>query len=300
MLPIVNAARLQPDWTVSSAAPVLSLAGGTLRATDGRPVTEALEPGLKVVLVLDGELRYQVRGGPAARVSGPLLHVSLCRDSLSMDHEFDARGALRFVSLRTPLAQLRQGFALEPDEIAGWLRAPGQARPYAETNLEVGRAMQALGHQMLACPAQGAIRRMYLTGKALELAAQAFMALRGESGEGGGGSGPAGGLSRADAERLHFARELVLRNLQQPPALPDLARAAGINVNKLTTGFRRLFGQSVYAFVREARMARAHAMLASGEITVSEAAYACGYTDSHFTKAFLRRYGVLPSRLASR
>ncbi|WP_373745158.1 helix-turn-helix transcriptional regulator, partial [Achromobacter insuavis] len=76
-------------------------------------------------------------------------------------------------------------------------------------------------------------------------------------------------------------------------------RRAGINVNKLTTGFRQLFGCSVYAFVREQRMAQAHALLAAGAMSVSEAAYACGYTDSHFSKAFQRRYGVLPSALAA-
>ena len=91
----------------------------------------------------------------------------------------------------------------------------------------------------------------------------------------------------------------MLASLQQPPTLPELARRAGINVNKLTTGFRQLFGCSVYAFVREQRMAQAHALLAAGEMSVSEAAYACGYTDSHFSKAFQRRYGVLPSALAS-
>jgi AraC family transcriptional activator of pyochelin receptor len=31
--------------------------------------------------------------------------------------------------------------------------------------------MQALGNQMLACPVQGALKRMYLSGKALELRA---------------------------------------------------------------------------------------------------------------------------------
>jgi AraC family transcriptional activator of pyochelin receptor len=47
-------------------------------------------------------------------------------------------------------------------------------------------------------------------------------------------------------------------------------------------------------------MEQAHALLAAGELSVSEAAYACGYTDSHFTKAFQRRYGMLPSSVAPR
>lgn len=289
------ATRPDLDWTVSAAAPAMSLAGGTLRFGQAERVQEHLDPGIKVVLVLDGDLRYSVRGAPATRVSGPSLHLSLCRDAMSMEHEFDAGRALRFVSLRTSLDQLRAAFAMEPAELAALLRAPRGGLPYADANLRVDHALLALGHQMLACPMQGALKRMYLSAKSLELAALAFNALRPAR------AGAAqSGLSRGDAERLHHARDLLLSDLQDPPSLPELARRAGVNVNKLTTGFRKLFGQSVYAFVRERRMEQAHALLAAGALTVSEAAYACGYTDSHFTKAFQRRYGVLPSSLASR
>ncbi|QVQ28503.1 helix-turn-helix transcriptional regulator [Achromobacter deleyi] len=273
----------------------MSLAGGTLRFGQAERVHEDLDPGLKLVLVLDGDLRYSVRGAPATHVSGPSLHLSLCQDPMDMVHEFGAGRALRFVSLRTSLDHLRGSFAMEPAELGSLLQAPRGQQPYADANLRVNDALLALGHQMLACSMQGALKRMYLSGKALELAALAFNALQ-PAREGGA----ACVLPRGDAERLHHARDLLLADLQEPPSLPELARLAGINVNKLTTGFRKLFGQSVYAFVRERRMEQAHAWLAAGALTVSEAAYACGYTDSHFTKAFQRRYGVLPSSLATR
>ncbi|CAB3912304.1 helix-turn-helix transcriptional regulator [Achromobacter ruhlandii] len=270
----------------------MSLAGGTLRFERGERVLEDLAPGLKLVLVLDGELRYRVPGAPAAQVSGPLLHLSLCRDPLRMEHEFGARRSLRFVSLRTSLEHLRESLSLEPADIAGLLRAPRDGAPYADANLRLAAPLQALGRQMLACPMQGALKRMYLSAKALELTALALGALQPAP-----AASTPGGPSRADVERLHHARDLLLADLQHPPTLPELARRVGVNVNKLTTGFRQLFGCSVYACVREQRMAQAHALLAAGEMSVSEAAYACGYTDSHFSKAFQRRYGVLPRAL---
>ncbi|MEB6660978.1 AraC family transcriptional regulator [Achromobacter ruhlandii] len=288
----MTASHPELDWAVPAATPAMSLAGGTLRFERGERVLEDLAPGLKLVLVLDGELRYRVPGAPAAQVSGPLLHLSLCRDPLRMEHEFGARRSLRFVSLRTSLEHLRESLSLEPADIAGLLRAPRDGAPYADANLRLAAPLQALGRQMLACPMQGALKRMYLSAKALELTALAL-----------GGLQPApaastpGGPSRADVERLHHARDLLLADLQHPPTLPELARRVGVNVNKLTTGFRQLFGCSVYACVREQRMAQAHALLAAGEMSVSEAAYACGYTDSHFSKAFQRRYGVLPRAL---
>ncbi|MFY3310584.1 helix-turn-helix transcriptional regulator [Achromobacter ruhlandii] len=280
------------DWAVPAATPAMSLAGGTLRFERGERVLEDLAPGLKLVLVLDGELRYRVPGAPAAQVSGPLLHLSLCRDPLRMEHEFGACRSLRFVSLRTSLEHLRESLSMEPADIAGLLRAPRDGAPYADANLRLAAPLQALGRQMLACPMQGALKRMYLSAKALELTALALGALQPPP-----AASTPDGPSRADVERLHHARDLLLADLQHPPTLPELARRVGVNVNKLTTGFRQLFGCSVYACVREQRMAQAHALLAAGEMSVSEAAYACGYTDSHFSKAFQRRYGVLPRAL---
>lgn len=271
--------------------PAMSLAGGTLRFGRDERVAERLEPGLKLVLVLDGDLRYSVHGAPATRLSGPALHLSLCQDAMGMEHEFGAHQALRFVSLRTGLDHLRDAFSMDPCQVAGLLRGPRNIASYAEANLRADRALEVLGHQMLACPAQGALKRMYLSAKALELTALALGALQPAP------AATSAGLSCADTECLHHARDLLAADLQHPPTLPELARRVGINVNKLTTGFRQLFGCSVYAFVREQRMARAHALLAAGAMGVSEAAYACGYTDSHFTKAFQRRYGVLPSAL---
>ncbi|WP_231570286.1 AraC family transcriptional regulator [Achromobacter sp. RTa] len=290
----MTALHPEPDWTVSAAMPAMSLAGGTLRFCRDERVQERLEPGLKLVLVLDGELRYSVCGAPARRVSGPLLHMSLCQDAMGMEHEFGAHKALRFISLRTGLEHLGDALRMAPEELAALLRAPG-GQAYADANLRVAPAMQALGNQMLACPVQGALRRMYLSGKALELTALALGALQPAP-----SVAPAHGMTRGDVERLHHARDLVAGNLQDPPSLPELARLAGVNVNKLTTGFRKLFGTSVYAYVRERRMEQAHALLAAGELSVSEAAYACGYTDSHFTKVFQRRYGTLPSSFAPR
>lgn len=288
----MTASHPELDWAVPAATPAMSLAGGTLRFERGERVLEDLAPGLKLVLVLDGELRYRVPGAPAAQVSGPLLHLSLCRDPLRMEHEFGARRSLRFVSLRTSLEHLRESLSLEPADIAGLLRAPRDGAPYADANLRLAAPLQALGRQMLACPMQGALKRMYLSAKALELTALALGALQPAP-----AASTPGGPSRADVERLHHARDLLLADLQHPPTLPELARRVGVNVNKLTTGFRQLFGCSVYACVREQRMAQAHALLAAGEMSVSEAAYACGYTDSHFSKAFQRRYGVLPRAL---
>ncbi|WP_252870723.1 helix-turn-helix transcriptional regulator [Bordetella trematum] len=275
------------DCALPASRPALAVAGGTLHFSGPRQVAESLEPGWKLVLVIDGAMRYCLPGGAPRSVNGPSLHQSLCREPLLLEHEFGLSGALRFVSLRSSFEELAPSCGLDPDQLAHRLGAA--AGPYAEQNRRAEPAMLAVGRQMLECPVPESLRSLYLSGKAMELAA---LALAGTT------EAPAGaGLSRVDRDRLQQARERLLADLQCPPTLPELAQAVGINVNKLTLGFRRLFGQSVYGYVREQRLQRAHALLAAGVMSVSEAAYACGYTDSHFTKAFRRRYGITPSEL---
>ncbi|AHV92785.1 helix-turn-helix transcriptional regulator [Bordetella holmesii] len=266
----------------------MQLAGGSLRFLRAERMPEALSPGWKLVLLLEGRLRYRVGGGRVTTVCGPAVHHSLCREPWSMEHEFDSQSQLRFVSVRLPLDALACSCGLDGDELAYRLGAGTDA--YAESNRAAPPGLMALARQMLDCPVPDALRELYLSAKASELAALSLAALLPRP--------ASSGLSPADCERLHQARDQLLAHLQQPPSLPALAAAVGINVNKLTSGFRRLFGQSVYAFVRQARMAQAHALLAEGRLTVSQAAYACGYTDSHFSKVFHLHYGVLPRDVA--
>lgn len=84
-----STAGARPDWSLTVAPPLVSIAGGTLHFERSLRVQEALAPGLKLVLVLDGDLRYSAAGESVATdISGPSLHLSLCRDASLLDHEF--------------------------------------------------------------------------------------------------------------------------------------------------------------------------------------------------------------------
>ena len=101
----------------------MSLAGGAMRLERQASVSEALDPGLKLVLMLDGELAYRVPGAAETRLAGPMLHLSLCRSPLRLEHEFGHRRELRFVSLRTSLDHLRDTLGIEPGDVGALLRA---------------------------------------------------------------------------------------------------------------------------------------------------------------------------------
>lgn len=109
---------------------------------------------------------------------------------------------------------------------------------------------------------------------------------------------PATTIPPRDRRPLQRARDLMIAELSYPWALDGLAREIGLTQKRLKTGFKAMYGYSVYAFLQEQRLLEARRSIESGEFTVTQAAMNVGYGNpSHFSQLFLRRFGVQPSRL---
>jgi AraC-like DNA-binding protein len=105
-------------------------------------------------------------------------------------------------------------------------------------------------------------------------------------------------LSPRDVERLEGVRTVLLARLAEPPSLAELARRAGFSETKLKCGFRSLFGTSVFAYLRQARLAEARRLLLGRGLNVTEVAQRVGYENpSKFAAAFRRQFGLSPSSL---
>lgn len=113
---------------------------------------------------------------------------------------------------------------------------------------------------------------------------------------------PAQAIPPRDRRPLQRVRDLLISELARPWTLDDLAREAGLTQKRLKSGFKRMYGFSVYAFLKEQRLLEARRLIESGELNVTQAAVVVGYTNpSHFSQLFLRRFGIQPSRaLATR
>lgn len=278
---------------MSSAS--VSVAGGALRFSQPVEVTEMVEPGLKLALVLSGQLTYRLPNELDVRVRGPEVYISLTDDPSTIWHQFDPTLSLQYVTVFMPAGALGNAFGLELDQLSRQLGLRGTVAATSRglaMDRNADRVLAALGRQVLLCPLRGTTRNIYLMGKALELAASAIDALEQQPRKSQGSQ-----LVSDDVRRLHEVRDILCLRLHNPPGLPELARLVGTNVQKLTSGFRQLFGMSVYDYVREQRLELSYRLLAAGEIGVAQAADACGYTPSHFTKAFRKRFGVAPSTL---
>ncbi|MDN2710942.1 AraC family transcriptional regulator [Janthinobacterium sp. SUN118] len=275
------------SWQLPLATPRLELRAGTLSFAEPAHSIEHNEAGLKLVLVLGGQLDYQLQSGAAVNVEGPAFHISLSETPFAVSHRYAARQALQYLSVRMPMDALHDTFGAELGSLARRI-APATRQAMATANGRAGKVLQALGRQIMLCPLAGPLRQLYLSGKALELTAAVMDGLADTRTH-------AAAPGTRQLRSLQQARDILLQRLHAPPTLPELARLAGTNASTLSQGFRQLFGTSVFAYVREQRLELAYRMLASGNISVADAAHACGYTDSHFSKVFRQRYGVSPS-----
>ena len=153
-------------------------------------------------------------------------------------------------------------------------------------------AMNVAIHQILNCPYRGLLRRLYLESKVLELITHklsqiAFTesSLRNPS-----------ALRPSDIERIHEAKDILIRNIENPPSLLQLARKVGLNDYKLKIGFRQVFGTTVFGYLRECRMERARLLFEKRELNVADVAFAVGYTHlGHFAAMFKKQFGIKPS-----
>lgn len=102
-------------------------------------------------------------------------------------------------------------------------------------------------------------------------------------------------LTARERRQISDARDLLVADLGDPPALNRLATMVGTNRTKLNRGFNALFGMSAYQYLLNARMTTAHSQLFEGR-PIGEVAEACGYEHvSNFTNAFKAFHGVTPS-----
>jgi len=102
-------------------------------------------------------------------------------------------------------------------------------------------------------------------------------------------------LSSVKPECVYRASRIILENLESPPALADLAKQSGLCTTSLNAGFRKVFGTTVFGYLRQERLSKAKHLMEHENKFASEAAWEVGYSSlSSFHRAFYTQYGVTP------
>lgn len=182
------------------------------------------------------------------------------------------------------------GIALGPfaDEAAG--RQPAL---FSSQWLPMSAAMERCIGEILNCPFDRGMKKIYLRSKAVEL-----FVLFAHCGAVRPAEKYVVGKNPADREKLYFARDYLVQHYSSPNSLSGLAKVAGLNEFKLKKGFKELFNSTVMDYLINYRLEQARDLLLNTGKNVAEVAYETGYASpEYFGKAFKKKYGFSPKKL---
>lgn len=102
-------------------------------------------------------------------------------------------------------------------------------------------------------------------------------------------------FSGVTGRKVQNARRIINANLEKEISIEDLAQKVNLNRTTLQKVFKEMYGLTVNEYRTKARIQLAKNLLVSTDISITEIAGRCGYTNaSKFSKVFKTNEGVLP------
>jgi AraC family transcriptional activator of pyochelin receptor len=256
--------------------PISAPTGATIRVVVSRKMTiligrGPLEPGVMPASAFGVAFSMGAIDKPARLELTPGAGVAamLAKDT----------GAVRIVLLVAPSALAKINGVTRPASVVQAFHLPTDLR--------------AIALAMRDCEIAGAAGDIYRAAKGIELLFETWSRLD------AGALAPLVGdsaMSEADALRLSQARALIDEQCQEKLSLDGIARACGLNREKLTRGFKQMFDCTVSEAIAERRLERASRLLVTTDLPVSSIGYESGYlNNASFARAFGRRFGLSPS-----
>jgi AraC-like DNA-binding protein len=242
--------------------------------------------GGKHTTVLDGFGQHDHDRPEVFITAGPwdMVKVDLCNRDTQM--------AAVAVCLKRDFFSLHLG--LELDQLPEPLRSmliPEERSSYAFHRFALSSDLLGATRSILAAPF--AVRRepVYIQAKAVELMCLLVNHLQSDIRR----NRTAGSSLVRRESRLLQARDLLTRRYAEDLTLERVSREVGLNKTALTSGFRQLFGMSVFDWLQKVRMERAYELLQDGSDTIGRIAESVGYPRScNFSTAFRTYFGCTP------
>lgn len=166
----------------------------------------------------------------------------------------------------------------------------GKSGLLAKNHHPVRHKMYQIVDEIMSCQRQGIFKRMFLEAKVIELLLLQLEQFADDT-------IPHASVKKSDVDKIYAVREFILQNLDAACSLIDLAHKVGTNEFILKKGFKELFGTTVFGFWNDAKMEQAKLLLTEQDMTIGEVSYHIGYKNQrHFSAAFKRKFGILPSQ----
>ena len=97
--------------------------------------------------------------------------------------------------------------------------------------------------------------------------------------------------------QLHRACELMVAHLAEGVTIAELAQACDVSASYFSRAFKLTAGVPPHRWLMNERVERAKSLLRHSDLSLSDIALACGFTDqSHFSRVFSHHEGRTPGR----
>jgi AraC-like DNA-binding protein len=98
-----------------------------------------------------------------------------------------------------------------------------------------------------------------------------------------------------DMEQIKKIPGILMNRIDRPPSIPELALELSMNATTMKSGFKKIFGEPIYAHHRNLCLEWGATMLLDTDKSILQIAMDSGYSNGeNFCGAFKKRYGVSP------
>jgi AraC-like DNA-binding protein len=160
-------------------------------------------------------------------------------------------------------------------------------------NMPITAEMKVLLKDIFNCQKISALKRLFIEARVIEL-----LMLQMEQYEQIAGNAICNTLRKADIRKMHEVKQIIDSSWKEPCSLINLAQMVMTNEYNLKKSFKEVFGTTIFGYLNEVKMNEARRLLLSGEMNIAEVADIVGYKNpNHFTTAFKKHFGFVPSEL---
>lgn len=255
----------------------------------------AAEPGLRIILVLDGQvsLRFgdelihlQAKGNlPQVRHNTVLLNIE---KPVPFARLAEQGGYAKRVSLGFSNTWLKQTFSHLGDRA----RSPIELTHLESFDWSASAHALAIAQQMIAPPSvPQELRSLYIESRAIELLLEGWQHYT---------QATLPPLSKCSLTPSHYhkmqqVKQWLMGNLDQALSIEQIAAQANSTASTVQRHFKQAFQLTVFEFIHQARLEKALHALQDGDVNVTQAAFLAGYSNPNsFSTAFKNRYGFSP------
>lgn len=257
-----------------------------------------LDQTITLIVVLEGAIKLGKRGQPVCIM--PEGHVTLvmpCEKSLEIEFCEGNQHVAMFLDLGTRFLNT----VLNQEELSRLStqlsNTHGVQQPLLNLSLPLTKTIYDIVYNLIQSPRTARFRQMLVESRANELVATILQDLLSYTQFIGETDMPVEVI-----RSIQKAHQIVIENFASPPTLNQLSRRVGVNRNKLSRGFKMLYGATVFEYCHNYRMKLAQTLLQKSRHSIAYVAELTGYEHpGNFTTAYKRHYGELPkeARLSS-